>query len=60
MNELGLSKHDSKSLNEIPKIEFDYIITMGYGDTCPWVPAKNRVDCLSLIREIWRKENSMK
>jgi arsenate reductase (thioredoxin) len=46
MNELGydLSKHDSKSLNEIPQIEFDYIVTMGCGDSCPWVPAKNRID----------------
>jgi arsenate reductase (thioredoxin) len=46
MNELGydLSKHESKSLKEIPEIEFDYIVTMGCGDTCPWVPAKNRAD----------------
>jgi arsenate reductase (thioredoxin) len=46
MNELGydLSKHDSKSLKEIPEVEYDYIITMGCGDTCPWVPAKNRAD----------------
>ena len=46
MKELGydLSKHDSKSLKEIPEVEYDYVITMGCGDTCPWVPAKNRAD----------------
>ena len=46
MSELGydLSKHESKSLKEIPEIEYDYIVTMGCGDSCPWVPAKNRID----------------
>ena len=46
MKELGydLSKHESKSTEEIPKIEYDYLITMGCGDNCPWVPAKNRID----------------
>ena len=46
MNELGydLSRHDSKSLDEIPDIVFDYVITMGCGDACPWVPAHHRDD----------------
>jgi arsenate reductase (thioredoxin) len=46
MSELGydLSCHDSKSLDEIPEIEFDYVITMGCGDACPWVPAHHRED----------------
>jgi arsenate reductase (thioredoxin) len=46
MEELGydLSTHDSKSLKEIPQTEYDYIVTMGCGDSCPWVPAKNRID----------------
>ena len=39
-----LSTHDSKSLEDIPKITYDYIVTMGCGDACPWVPAKNRID----------------
>ena len=40
-----LSTHDSKSLQDIPPdIEFDYVITMGCGDECPWVPAKSRDD----------------
>jgi arsenate reductase (thioredoxin) len=46
MNELGydLSVHDSKSLKDIPQTEYDYIVTMGCGDSCPWVPARNRID----------------
>jgi len=46
MKELGyhLSTHSSKSLEEIPDIEYDYVITMGCGDECPYVKAKHRVD----------------
>ncbi len=46
MRELGydLSAHESKSLNEIPDVEFDYVVTMGCGDACPWVAAKHRID----------------
>jgi arsenate reductase len=46
MSELGydLSTHDSKSLDEIPAIQFDYVVTMGCGDACPWVPALHRID----------------
>ncbi|MBI3259902.1 MAG: arsenate reductase ArsC [Ignavibacteriae bacterium] len=46
MLELGydLSVHTSKSLDEIPQIEYDYVITMGCGDKCPFVKAKNRAD----------------
>ncbi|MBN8696314.1 MAG: arsenate reductase ArsC [Bacteroidetes bacterium] len=46
MKELGydLSKHDSKSLDEIPKIRYDYAITMGCGDECPFVVADHRMD----------------
>jgi len=46
MNEAGydLSAHDSKSLTDIPDIEYDYAITMGCGDECPMVTAKNRLD----------------
>jgi arsenate reductase len=34
MKELGydLTTHDSKSLDDIPDIEYDYVITMGCGD----------------------------
>ena len=46
MQELGydLSSHQSKSLDEIPKVEYEYAITMGCGDECPLVNAKNRED----------------
>ena len=45
MAELGydLGAHDSKSLDQITG-EFDAVITMGCGDSCPWVPAKRRED----------------
>ena len=46
MAELGydLLRHDSKSLDQIPDITFDFVVTMGCGDACPWIPAKNRED----------------
>jgi protein-tyrosine-phosphatase len=45
MAELGydLSAHESKSLDEVEG-EFDAVVTMGCGDSCPWVPAKRRED----------------
>ena len=45
MGELGydLSSHASKSLDDIEG-EFDAVVTMGCGDSCPWVPAKRRED----------------
>jgi protein-tyrosine-phosphatase len=46
MKEIGydLSRHQSKSLSEIPDIEFDFVATMGCGDACPFVRAKQRED----------------
>jgi arsenate reductase len=46
MAELGydLSKHGSKSLQEIPDLEYDAVVTMGCGDACPFVRAKRRDD----------------
>lgn len=45
MAELGydLATHRSKSLDEIDGA-FDAVVTMGCGDSCPWVPARQRVD----------------
>ena len=45
MAELGydLDSQHSKSLDDISG-EFDAVITMGCGDSCPWVPAKRRED----------------
>ncbi len=39
-----MSKHKSKSVNELPAIEYGYVITMGCGDQCPPVPAKIHED----------------
>jgi protein-tyrosine-phosphatase len=46
MRELGydLSRHASKSLRELPPLEWDYCVTMGCGDDCPLVRAKRRLD----------------
>ena len=46
MRELGydLSSHPSKSLAEIPDVEYDFVATMGCGDACPLVRAKRRED----------------
>lgn len=44
MCELGydLSQHASKSLDDLPDVEFDFVATMGCGDDCPLVRAKRR------------------
>jgi protein-tyrosine-phosphatase len=46
MREVGydLGQHGSKSLAEIPEVEYDYAITMGCGDECPFVRARQRED----------------
>ncbi len=46
MKEKGydLSTHRSKSLDEIPEGPYEYVITMGCGEECPFIPAKHRED----------------
>lgn len=47
MKELGydLSTHESKSLDEVKAFApFDVVVTMGCGDACPWMPAKQFID----------------
>lgn len=46
MHELGydLSSHLSKSLNEIPDVEYDFVATMGCGDACPMIRTKRQED----------------
>lgn len=40
-----LSKHESKSLDEVKQYApFDAVVTMGCGDACPWMPAKQFID----------------
>ena len=46
MKELGydLTLQQSKSLDDLPDVEFEYAVTMGCGDACPLVRAKHRED----------------
>jgi arsenate reductase len=46
MRELGydLSAHGSKSLDDVADVEFDFVATMGCGDACPLVRARQRAD----------------
>ena len=46
MGELNydLSEHVSGSIEELPNVEFEAVVTMGCGDACPSVPARQRID----------------
>jgi protein-tyrosine-phosphatase len=46
MKEIGydLARHSSKSLAEIPQEQYEYVITMGCGDVCPFVDARYHED----------------
>ncbi len=46
MEELGydLTSHHSKSLDDLPDVQFDIAVTMGCGDACPNLKAKRRED----------------
>lgn len=46
MSEVGydLSRHWSKSLADIPTGKYEYVITMGCGDECPFIPAVHHED----------------
>lgn len=46
MREKGydLTRHGSKSLDEIPPGPYDAVITMGCGDACPWIEARLQED----------------
>jgi arsenate reductase (thioredoxin) len=46
MREVGcdLTTHQSKSLADIPEVEYDVAVTMGCGDECPLVRARRRED----------------
>ncbi|QYK54181.1 MAG: arsenate reductase ArsC [Fimbriimonadaceae bacterium] len=46
MAELGIdiSNNNSNGLDDLPKITWDWAITMGCGDACPHLPALNRDD----------------
>lgn len=40
--EYDLTQHRSKSLDEIPAGQYDVVVSMGCGDSCPNLPAKRR------------------
>jgi len=47
MKELGydLKTHRSKSLDQVKEYApFDAVVTMGCGDACPWMPAKQFIE----------------
>jgi protein-tyrosine-phosphatase len=47
MQQLGynLTSHTSKSLHDVAAFApFDAVVTMGCGDACPWMPAKQYID----------------
>jgi len=46
MKEIGydLSSHNSKSLDDLPDIDWDFVATMGCGDECPYIRAECRED----------------
>jgi protein-tyrosine-phosphatase len=46
MRERGydLARHRSKSLDDVPQGPYEYVVTMGCGDACPWIAAEHRED----------------
>ncbi len=46
MREKGvdLASQHSKGLGDLPRVEWDWIVTMGCGDACPSLPARHRLD----------------
>jgi len=41
---VDISKNASKGLKDVPQAGWDYVITMGCGDACPFVPSKAKAD----------------
>ena len=39
-----LSSHRSKSTQDVPPGPYDFVITMGCGDQCPWIDGDHRED----------------
>lgn len=46
MREAGIdiSRQTSKRFEALPPVEFAYVVTMGCGDECPSIPARQRLD----------------
>lgn len=41
---LEMNSLKPKSFDELPQFQWDYVVGMGCGDKCPWVPAKKYVE----------------
>ncbi|MEX2244241.1 MAG: arsenate reductase ArsC [Fimbriimonadaceae bacterium] len=41
---IDISVQQSKGLSDLPQAEWEWVVTMGCGDACPYLPAKNRDD----------------
>ena len=41
---IDLTVQKSKGLDDLPNVTWDYVVTMGCGDACPFVNARNRDD----------------
>ena len=41
---VDLASQRSKGLAELPSVRWNYVITMGCGDECPFLPATHRLD----------------
>jgi arsenate reductase (thioredoxin) len=40
----NLTTHQSKSVDDFRKMSFEYAVTMGCGDECPFISAKHHID----------------
>jgi protein-tyrosine-phosphatase len=41
---IDITGAESKGFEQLREINFDYVITMGCGDVCPFIPAKKNID----------------
>lgn len=41
---VDLAPHRSKGLDDLPVVTWDRVVTMGCGDACPHLPARQRLD----------------
>ena len=42
--EIDISQQKSKGFSVLPFKKFDYVVTLGCGDQCPFVPADKQID----------------
>jgi protein-tyrosine-phosphatase len=41
---IALDAQRSKGLDDLPAVPWDWVVTMGCGDSCPHLPARHRLD----------------